>query len=337
MMETLQDVENIIDQTTKRIALFGTKLKDHESGVERMSAMAKVSTETKLEEAINTLQVYESKREELLKLDAQERENLENEARLKELELYGKNQRNRFLSNVELPQEVRNEVLKILDELPQNIIFMDEELIDLAERTLLLNLREVDEHLKSIKNIKADFDILFKGINTNNIKDIEFINNQILSLVLQFHTLVDNIAQEFENEGKVFNGLPKYEDWWVEELWHSHLAYFSLIKWKKSIKKYCYTKLQKKSWNIIFANWLTIKDVMNSYGESGFEYQFAFDKLILKYARLNEETIDKNLINIEKFIAIETKKEDFNIKYAKHNAITSYLVYKRLKEQKDIG
>jgi hypothetical protein len=336
-METLQDVENIIDQTKKRIALFDTKLKEHESGTERMSAMAKVSTETKLEEAIGTLQIYEAKREELLKLDAQEREKLENEARLKELELYAKNQKNRFLSNIELAQEVKNEVLKILDELPQNIIFMDEELVDLGERTLSLSLREVDEHLRSIKTIRADFDLLFKNINTNTIKDIEFINNQILSLVLQFHTLVGNIAQEFENDGKAFNGLPKYEDWWIEELWHSHLAYFSLIKWKKSIKKYCYTKLQKKSWNIIFANWIAIKDLMNSYGEDGFEYQFAFDKLISKYARLNEETVENNLINIEKFIYIETKKEDFNIKYSKHNAITSYLICKRLRQQKDIG
>jgi len=47
---------------------------------------------------------------------------------------------------------------------------------------------------------------------------------------------------------------------------------------------------------------------MNSYGEDGFEYQFAFDKLISKYARLNEETVENNLINIEKFIYIETKK-----------------------------
>lgn len=335
-METLQDVENVIDQTKKRIALFEFKLKEHENGTERLSAMAKVSTETKLEEALFTLQTYELKKEELLKIDSQERERLEREARLQELKLYAKNQKNRFMTNKELPLEVKNEVLKTLDELPEDVIFMDEELIDLAEKSLQLNLREVDEHLQTIQKIKVDFDILFKDINIQGIKDIEFINNQILSLVLQFHTLVDNIAQEFKNEGKSFNGLPKYEDWWIQELWSSHLAFFSLIKWKKSIKKYCYTKLQKKSWNIIFANWVTIKEVLNCYFEDGFEYQYAFDQLISKYARLNEELVDKNLVNIEKFMASETKKEDFGIKYSKHQAITSYLIFKRLKEQKDI-
>lgn len=336
-METLKDVENFIELTKQRIALFENKLQEHNSGISRMSAMAKVSSETKLEEMQNILQIYESKRDELLKIDALELEKLENEARIRELKLYALNQKKRIKSNIEISEEVKREILKTLDELPENVIFMDEELIDLAEKSLHLNLREVDEHLTTIKKIRADFDMLFANLDTEQIKDIKFLDNQILVLTLQFNTLVENIKEDFEhNEEKKFTGLPKYEDWWIEEMWSSHLAYFSLFKWKKIIKKLCSTKLQKKSWNIIFANWVSIKEVFNRYGSDAYEYHYAFDSLISKYVDLNEEIVDKNLVNVEKFMTAETKKEDFTIKYSKHNRITSYLFYK-LERQKDIG
>ncbi|QOG11197.1 hypothetical protein [Arcobacter sp. FWKO B] len=328
-METLKDIEDFIDVTKKRIALFESKLKEHESGVSRMSAMAKASSETKLDEMLNLLQSYEAKRDELVKIDSEVLKKIEDEARLQELKIYALNQKKRILSNIEISDEIKKEILKTLDELPSNIIFRDEELIDLAEKSLQLNLREVDEHLKTIKKIKIDFDGLFKNIDTSDIKEIDFLNNQILVLTLQFHTFVENLNEAYKDENKKFAGLPKYEDWWIDEMWFSHLAYFSLLKWKKIIKKFCLTKLQKKSWNIIFANWVSIKDVVNGFGEKGYEYQFAFDSLILKYAQLNEELVDKNLENIEKFMTQETKKEDFSIKYAKHNRTTSYLLYKR--------
>ncbi|MCK9337803.1 MAG: hypothetical protein M0P43_08240 [Arcobacteraceae bacterium] len=334
-METLKDVENFIELTKQRIALFENKLQEHINGVSRMSAMAKVSSETKLEEMQNILQIYESKRDELLKIDALELEKLENEARIRELKLYALNQKKRIKSNIEISEEVRREILKTLDELPENVIFRDEELIDLAEKSLHLNLREVDEHLITIKQIRVDFDELFSNLELGSIKDIKFLNNQILVLTLQFRTLVENIKENFENNTeKKFTGLPKYEDWWIEEMWSSHLAYFSLFKWKKIIKRLCTTTLQKKSWNIIFANWVAIKEVLNRYGSDAYEYHFAFDSLISKYVDLNEEVLDKNLVNVEKFMTAETKKEDFSIKYSKHHRITSYLFYK-LERQKD--
>jgi hypothetical protein len=40
-METLKDVENFIELTKQRIALFENKLQEHNSGISRMSAMAK--------------------------------------------------------------------------------------------------------------------------------------------------------------------------------------------------------------------------------------------------------------------------------------------------------
>jgi hypothetical protein len=170
----------------------------------------KVSSETKLEEMQNILQIYESKRDELLKIDALELEKLENEARIKELKLYALNQKKRIKSNIEISEEVRREILKTLDELPENVIFMDEELIDLAEKSLHLNLREVDEHLTTIKKIRADFDTLFANLDTEQIKDIKFLNNQILVLTLQFNTLVENIKEDFENNTeKKFTGSTK--------------------------------------------------------------------------------------------------------------------------------
>jgi hypothetical protein len=158
------------------------------------------------------------------------------------------------------------------------------------------------------------------------------LNYRIPLLVLHFSVLLSNIKQILEeNNDACFRGFPKYEDWWIDELWSSHQAYFALFKWKSIISNLCITKEQKNTWSNIFDEWLFVKKLLNDKGSLAFDFHFAFDSLLTKHAELEEELIDKNLLAMESIIKEITKKEDFTKVRKNHNISTSYLAFKRNK------
>lgn len=126
-----------------------------------------------------------------------------------------------------------------------------------------------------------------------------------------------------------FPGFPKYEDWWIHELWKSHQAYFALYKWKAIVSSLCITSKQKRAWNIIFDNWIFMKKMINGKSKLAFEYALAFDTLLIKHAEFEEELSVKKLITMEAIIKTITKKENFSSYSKKHNIITPYMTFKR--------
>lgn len=401
-MKSIVALEELIKENEQRIALQRRMLGDHESGANRLSKMVKASTESHLEEETTLVAKYKAMLEELQAQDQaelEERERLEEAIRRKK---YFDNQKSRINASREVPSDQKLEAMMILDELDSKICFEDGELLDVAVKSLELNLAS-HKHLKEqLDNIQTDFSSLLSNAKNEQISSLGMLDTQIPILILHFNTLVSNIQQtiddarqaeedkrkeeekerkrkleeqkaeaeakrrkeagepepepevqnmeeakaeldeipevaEAENAEEVeenslakkFQGLPKYEDWWIEELWGSHQAYFALFKWKAIIENLCITQEQKKAWSKIFDNWVFIKKLLNNKKDLAFEYSLAFDSLISRYAGLEEELVEKNLEVMEDIVLKITRKEDFTKVMRGHEIETPYLKFKR--------
>jgi len=185
------------------------------------------------------------------------------------------------------------------------------------------------------------------------LKELSLLHFQIPIVVLQFHILTVNINESIEtinkkrraakkrNESQTkkadddldykeikFSGMPKYEDWWINELWDNHQAYFGLYKWKSIIYNLCLTDVQKRAWSKIYSNWIFIKKMLNIKGLVAYDMNYAFDSLLSLYAGLEEELDDTNLASMERIVKNITIKEDFTQYSQEHNRNTPYLKYK---------
>jgi hypothetical protein len=138
----------------------------------------------------------------------------------------------------------------------------------------------------------------------------------------------EKIEEKPKEEAKPFGGFPKFQDWWIGEMWTNHHAYFSLFRWKKEILKMCDSDEQKEGWNLIFHNWILMKVLLFEKGEMAFEYNYAFDTLMAKFANLQEE-IDPNKLGIsEEEIDQFLKSEDLLSLTDEHSVLTPYLKFK---------
>ena len=299
----------------------------------------------------------------LADLLAQDQAEVEEKIRLEEAirrEKYFKNQNIRIKKAHERSNDRKIEAMMILDELPSGIEFEDEELFDVATRTIELNIRNHEELKNKLTSIRTNFQNLIKNDNKKNIKDLAMLNYQIPILALQFSMLFTNILENLERDKEQylakllnrnpkdpkdkdfvvrdeasfdFKGFPKFQDWWIKELWSSHQAYFALYKWKSIINNLCKTIEQKKAWSIIFSNWVFIKKMICTKGELGFEYNYAFDSLVAAHSEFEEETKHDNLKSMELIIKQITKQENFTTCGPGHNIITPYLLFKREKDR----
>lgn len=405
-MKSIVALEELIKENEQRIALQRRMLTEHESGVNRLSKLVVASTESHLEEETELVTKYKAMLDELL---AQDQKELEEKERLEEAirrKKYFDNQKRRVKASREVPSDQKLEAMMILDELPEEISFEDNELYEVALKSLELNLASHEQLSEQLENIKKDFHGIISKARNDQISSLGMLDIQIPILILHFNTLVTNIQQtiddrikeeeekrkqeeeerkrkeeeerkerekkekgetaeqpeeniEEEIEGiekidleeipevteaenleveeedkenalnKKFQGLPKYEDWWIEELWSSHQAYFALFKWKAIIENQCLTSEQKTAWSKIFDNWVFIKKLLNNKGELAFEYAYAFDSLITRYVGLEEELVDKNLEAMEDIILRITENEDFSKVMRGHEIETPYLKFKR--------
>jgi hypothetical protein len=354
-MKSIIALEDLIKENEERIKLLNRQLSDHESGEERLSRMLLASTETNLEKSTDYVAKYKIMLENLLKEDQAE---LEEKQRIEEAiqrEKYFKNQNMRVKNATERKNDQKIEAMMIIDELPSGVGFEDDELFDVAIKSIELNITNHQELNGTLSDIRKEFDQIIKNTDKRDLKDLAMLNYQIPILILQFSVLFSNILEnlksdkekylekvkngELEDDDKKdesyfdFKGFPKFEDWWIKEIWSSHQAYFALYKWKAIINALCKTVEQKKSWSILFNNWVFIKKIICTKGAIGFEYNYAFDSLIAKYSDFEEELEHNNLKSMEAIVKQITKKEDFTKDGPGHEITTQYLLFKREKKR----
>ncbi|MFA6789259.1 MAG: hypothetical protein WCR15_06195 [Arcobacteraceae bacterium] len=212
----------------------------------------------------------------------------------------------------------------------QNINDENEKVLQKKEVILHEKKTKHDELTKSLQIQEA----LLKEKQSEESSDKEEIKNiesSIKSLNNELHKTKEIKIPEVKI--KTFSGFPKYQDWWIRELWVSHQAYFALFKWKEIITNLCITTEQKKAWSIIFDRWVFIKKLLNDKGTLAYDYHFAFDSLLSTYAELEEELEIKNIESMEVIINEITKKEDFSKNVGFHNINTSYLKFKMEKQK----
>jgi len=170
-------------------------------------------------------------------------------------------------------------------------------------------------------SLKTEEELLKEDTNSKEIKE------KILTLKKQIEKHEKIKIAEIKD--LTFHGFPRYQDWWIRELWLSHQAYFALFKWKDIINNLCFTTEQKKAWSIVFDRWVFIKKLLNDKGELAFNYNLAFDTLLNTHAQIEEEVENKNILSMELIIKEITKKEDFTTNISFHNTNTPYLRFKK--------
>jgi hypothetical protein len=343
MVITIFALEKLIEENQMKISNCSKQLKDLDAGIITLSPMKVASIENTLEKATKDYETYQKLYDEI---PQDKKDNQEELLRVQEAlakESYYKLQKIRLKRNKNLKRDQLLETMMIIDELPDDFHIDDKELLELSETIIKNNIREVSELEEDLSVIRNDFNARVEKLDDNrDLKHFTFLDTYIPVIVLHFSTLVKNIIEtvdEFnekekeqeENtqiEFKKFSGLPKYEDWWIEELFQNHQAYFGLYQWKSIISNECITLQQRIIWEKIFTNWLMIKKILNNKDENGYDYNLIFDDLIEKYAQLDEELDLDNILSLDKIIMNITKKEDFTKQKTVHNINTVYSKWK---------
>lgn len=312
-------LEELIKENEQKESFHKDHLSKHESGQSKLSAMSKASSENALEIASLNLIKY---KEMLTQMQSEEGKELEKKLLLEKAakrKKYFDSQDSRIKANIEEPSDVKLAALRIIAELSTQTQYEDEKLFDLARKSIDLSLPELSELLERLEDIKKDFNSKLKQSDEESIEEFASIDSYIPIIILHFNILFENINKSVEdhnekakvnNENELnesmcyinFSGFPRYEDWWVRELWLSHQAYFALFKWKSIINEQCFTLEQKKAWSIIFDNWIFVKKILNDKGSLAFNYHYAFDSALSKYAQIEEELEEKNIISMEHII-----------------------------------
>lgn len=334
-MKALIALEELIKEDEAHIKLAKKQLADHESEVNKLSKMAKASTEATLELATARLEKNQSKLKELLQKDLAE---LEKEERIKDAikrKNYFDFQKKRIQRDKTKPNDIKLEAMMIIDELPDNedIGIEDDILYQIAEKSIKMQLslhEKIDDKLREIQN---DFKALIEKFDDEDISDLALLSKQIAVVTLHLSVLIANIEENIEEDENEppFHGLPKFEDWWIKELWVNHQAYFGLYKWRQIVAGLCRSGEQKRAWEIIFSNWISIKKYISTKGKLAYKYNYAFDTLIRDHTGLEEELATTSLESMETIIKKLTEVEDFtkppNIE--EHRLITEYTQFKR--------
>jgi len=329
--EMIKTNENVVKSIKKQLA-------KHESGESKLSFMGKASAETNLENAQEQLERHREKLKELMSQDMGELEEKERIKESIERKNYLHYQKIRLKRDVTKSNDEKIEAMLILDELKEDCYIEDKELFEIASKVIALHLTVHSDIEHKLKEIKKDFEEQTKNIKGENIRELGMLNSQVAIVILHFSVLVSNILENIEEDNlSPFRGLPKFEDWWIAELWRNHQAYYGLYKWKEIIKKLCITADQKNAWEIIFSNWVSIKKTLNGKGVLAYHYNYAFDTVLRKHAQLEEELATSSLTSMESLMEKLAKNEDFTKTISNHKIVTDYVLFKReILDYKDV-
>ncbi|MEA3552864.1 MAG: hypothetical protein U9R39_00525 [Campylobacterota bacterium] len=331
-MNAIIAIQDLIKTNEERIKKLKAQLDDHDSGRAKLSIMSYASAENALENSKLSLEKNKVIYDELAKCDIQEHEK---EQRIKEAIIrknYYKYQKVRIKRNGSKENNQRLEAMMIVDELPSDINLDDEDIFEIASAIIKLDLRVHDELDTQLSEIKKKFEELLSNIDNENIDKLGLLQTHIPIVVLHLVVLKTNIEDTIKEKTlPEFKGLPKFEDWWIDELWLNHQAYFGLYKWKAIVSSLCITSEQKQAWESIFSNWVFIKKVLNKKGSLAFDFNLAFDTLVREYTTLEEELNINNLKSMETIVQNITKKEDFHSFKYEHTITTPYFEFKKKK------
>jgi len=333
-MKLINDLEEKINLSMSRIELARKQLQDHESGKSKLSIMVVASTELSIEKNRFLLNKYRNKLKNIQGLESDDLSELEEEE-LKREEIRQKNyfkyQAQRLRHTKNRTEEDVKASISILNELPEDIQLEDYELFDIGHKSAELYLDIHSDLDDELIEIKSEFlSLVEKNFNEIN-NELKLLNYRIPILILQLRILIKNIKENIDEsnlENNEFKGLPKFEDWWIHELWKSHQAYMGLFKWKKIILNLCITSEQKRAFEVIFKNWILVKKLLNVKGGYAYFYNYAFDEMISKYAELEDEYEEKNLKSMEKIVQTLTINEDFTTVSSDHTIETPYMKFK---------
>ena len=321
--EMIKDNENVIKSIKKQLS-------NHESGESKLSFMGQASCETNLENAQEQLARHREKLKELLTHDMSELEEKERVREAIERKNYIHYQKVRVKREVTKSNDEKLEAMLILDELKEECYIEDKELFEIVSKVISLNLTIHTELESKLIEIKNDLQVLLNALDDEDIKELGMLNSQVSIVILHFHVLLTNIRENIEEDGlPAFRGLPKFEDWWISELWSNHQAYYALFKWKSIISKQCITDEQKRTWEIIFSNWLSIKKILSGKGVLAYNYNYIFDTIMRKYSELEEELATNSLVSMAELTQKIIAQEDFSIVNKNQNIITNYVLFKR--------
>ena len=283
-MNSIIALEKIIKDLEVRIAIAKGQLSRHNSGEERLSLLAEASADNSLEKHTPLLEEYRGlmkKLEKFEKPDSYEHRRLRSAVERKKYYKYNKKKINKQKLR---ENDERIEAAMIIDELPEEILLESEELFEMSTKNMHQYLVFPDDAKSELEDIQEEFNILIKNFTDENIKSLELLNYMIPILIFHFKIFMKNILDsknlELEEQVTEINFFPKYHDWWINELWESHLSYFSLLKWKNDIAKTCFEKKQEKAWTILFNHWVFIKTLISEKSDLAFEYQYIFDSLL---------------------------------------------------------
>jgi hypothetical protein len=334
-MVTMIALEKIIKDFELRVAVSKGQLSRHSSGEEKLTRLAESSAENCLDEHVPLLDKYRKilkEFEKIEKLDSYEHRRLRAAIERKKYYKYNKNKNNpgskkqKFRENDE-----RIEAAMIIDELPEELVLENDELFEISTKNLERYLNFSGDVKNELLTIQEEFNNLIKSFTDENIKSLELLNYTIPILIFHFHILKINIIEQNEEHNiqlKSLSFFPKYNDWWIQELWESHVAYFSLMKWKNDVSNNCLSDDLKKGWAIIYNNWIFIKTLINEKSELAFEYQYILDTLLFKYANLESE-LDKDVVKKTKNEMIEELKSGkYTASPLKCDVLTPYVNYK---------
>ena len=345
MKVSIYALEKLLKEYESNIANASKQLKDLDAGKITLSPLKVASVENTLEFSTAEYEKYKAIYDAIPEKEKEEFRNLKEVQELLAKQSYYKLQKIRIKRNLNLKRNQRLEAMMILDELPEEVHFEDAQLIEVTNIIIKYNARESVELVAELGLIRDEFDKQLEALkDKEDLKHFNFLDTYIPIIILHFSSLVKSIeetiilynekasATQGEKEATpliVFNGFPKYEDWWFEELFQNHQAYFALYLWKDSIKKICITEQQQELWEKIFSNWLMIKKILNSKDENAYDYNFIFDDMLKKYSKI-EEQLDTIAIEAnEKQLLIEMKKTDFTKNLLEHESTTIYQKWKK--------
>ena len=283
-------LEKLIKQNEELINNSKKQLRDIEAGVTKVSSMKLASVEKTLEEATKNYEEYKKMYDSI---PSDVKKQYEEQQRVQEAlakQTYYKLQKIRMKKNKNLTRVQKLEAMMVLDELPDDVNFDDNQLVEISYTIIKNNIREAVELEDELIKIKEEFITKVRSIEDGtDQKYFTLIDTYIPIIILHFSALFKDVEEKIaqyneENpqDKKFFKGFPKYEDWWFEELWKNHQAYFALYKWSKIIENQCITKQQKIIWNKIFPNWISIKKMLNNKEENTYHYNLCFDEMLMK-------------------------------------------------------
>ncbi|MCK9337804.1 MAG: hypothetical protein M0P43_08245 [Arcobacteraceae bacterium] len=361
-MKTIIALNSLITEHEALVKMFKRQIQEHESGVNRLSRVIKASTETNLIDSSEKLEQYRIMIKDAMTYIPQNKEYLEElEHAIKRQQSFNlKKLRLKKFDEIQIPSDKRLEAMKIFDEFDLSEVVSENEAFDIYIKTHNISEEDIEEIKSKFFEIHSEFKSSLKNIKEEDIADMGALNYKIVFLVLDLYRLVTKIKdmmtpkverisipthseeqsniqetpieitpKKEEQPQTTFKGFPKYDDWWIDELWKNPEAYLALYKWKLIVSHSCLTLEQKNKWRDVFQNWMFIKVLLNTKKDRAFAYMYAFDSLIRKYGDMEEELEDINIEALENIIHKIIFKENMVGVQKDHNLVTSYLRFKK--------